>query len=105
VRIAGEFRLMWLQVEAAPNSAPMLAVARNLRVERDREEQIQKQKHEQRSSVSIALDFLFVLGVTSAKTSSCNSSLMHINTCSSHVTGVVYCSGLGLLMLIKHVFR
>ena len=41
-----------LQVEAAPNSAPMLAVARNLRMERDREEQIQKQKQEQRNLVS-----------------------------------------------------
>jgi len=40
------------QVEAAPNSAPMLAVARNLRMERDREEQIQKQKQEQRNLVS-----------------------------------------------------
>ena len=42
----------YLQVESAPNSAPMLAVARNLRMERDREEQIQKQKQEQRSLVS-----------------------------------------------------
>jgi len=30
----------------------MLAVARNLRMERDREEQIQKQKQEQRNLVS-----------------------------------------------------
>ena len=40
------------QVESAPNSAPMLAVARNLRMERDREEQTQKQKQEQRNLVS-----------------------------------------------------
>jgi intraflagellar transport protein 81 len=39
------------KVEAAPNSAPMLAVARNLRMERDREEQIQKQKYEQRNLI------------------------------------------------------
>ena len=32
----------------------MLAVARNLRMERDREEQIQKQKQEQRNLVSFS---------------------------------------------------
>jgi len=40
----------------------MLAVARNLRMERDREEQIQKQKQEQRNLVSSSwLVFLPVL--------------------------------------------
>ncbi|KAK2156371.1 hypothetical protein LSH36_215g03007 [Paralvinella palmiformis] len=37
------------KVEAAPNSGPMLAVARNLRQERDREEKLTKQKHEQKN--------------------------------------------------------
>ena len=41
-----------LQVEAAPNSGPMLAVARNLRTEKDREERLQKQKYEQKNLVS-----------------------------------------------------
>ena len=42
----------FLQVEAAPNSGPMLAVARNLRTEKDREDRIQKQKYEQKNMVS-----------------------------------------------------
>ena len=52
--ITWHYRL-FIQVEAAPNSSPMLAVARNLRVERDREEQIQKQKHEQRNMVKLVM--------------------------------------------------
>ncbi len=40
------------QVDAAPNSAPMLAVARNLRQERDRESKIQHQKQEHKNLVS-----------------------------------------------------
>ncbi len=38
-------------MEAGPNSGPMLAVARNLRQERDREEKLQKQKQEQKNLV------------------------------------------------------
>ena len=40
-----------LQVESQPNSGPMLAVARNLRAEKDKEENLQKQKNEQKNMV------------------------------------------------------
>ena len=45
--------LFYVQVESAPNSAPMLEVARKLRQERDRDNKLQNQKHEQRNFVSI----------------------------------------------------
>ena len=46
------FNFSGLQVESAPNSGPMLAVARNLRMEKDKDEKLQSQKHEQRNYVS-----------------------------------------------------
>ena len=52
-----------LQVEAAPNSGPMLAVARNLRTEKDREDRIQKQKYEQKNMVN---KILFTLAFISS---------------------------------------
>lgn len=41
------------KVEAFPNRAPMLEAAKRLRVERDRESNLQKQIHEQRNLVSV----------------------------------------------------
>lgn len=40
------------KVEASPNSGPMLAMARNLRTERDRDEKIHKQKTEQKNHIT-----------------------------------------------------
>ena len=50
-----------IQVEAAPNSGPMLAVARNLRQERDREEKLNKQKNEQNNLVSSLKSVILVV--------------------------------------------
>lgn len=52
-----------MQVESHPNSQVMMNVAKNLRVERDREKRVAAQKQEQMTNVCCACLTLFIIAV------------------------------------------